>query len=189
MRIWEEEKRRGKEEERSRKEDNRRKEKLKSRTKEAKRTGEKEKKENKSGEEKKKRGEETRRDSSSVGKILTPLKLDGVGPVDNRPSTDYLDHFVRKIREKNIMWQLKRDTWQVACDMWHIWREKKKSLISPAHLSPVTCHLSPVTCHLSPVITRTATATDPPFCNTSTMHFSWTKNTFQSIGPLGRCFL
>ena len=23
-------------------------------------------------------------------------KLDGVGPVDNRPSTDKLDHFVRK---------------------------------------------------------------------------------------------
>ena len=38
------------------------------------------------------------------------LKLDGVGPVDNRPSTDKLHQFVQK---KIIMWH-------VTCDMWHV---------------------------------------------------------------------
>ena len=28
------------------------------------------------------------------------IKLDGVGPVDNRPSTDKLHHFVQKIEKK-----------------------------------------------------------------------------------------
>ena len=34
--------------------------------------------------------------------LATPglLKLDGVGPVDNRPSTDYLHHFVQKEKKK-----------------------------------------------------------------------------------------
>ena len=34
-------------------------------------------------------------------------KLDGVSPVDNRPSTDKLDHFVRKKKKKKY----------VTCDM------------------------------------------------------------------------
>ena len=64
--------------------------------------------------------------------------------------------------------------------------------LSPCHpvtLSPVTCpvssvtcQVSPVTCHLSLVITRTARATDPPLCNTSTMHCSWTENTMLCKG-------
>ena len=29
------------------------------------------------------------------------VKLDGVGPLDNRPSTDKLHHFVRKKNKKN----------------------------------------------------------------------------------------
>ena len=29
-----------------------------------------------------------------------PIKLDGVGPVDNRPSLDKLHHFVKKKKEK-----------------------------------------------------------------------------------------
>ena len=29
-------------------------------------------------------------------------KLDGVGPVDNRPSTNYLNHLVQKIEFKNF---------------------------------------------------------------------------------------
>ena len=29
-------------------------------------------------------------------------KLDGVGPVDNRPSTDELHHFVQKKKKKKI---------------------------------------------------------------------------------------
>ena len=32
--------------------------------------------------------------------VLYLVKLDGVGPVDNRPSTDKLHHFVRKKRKK-----------------------------------------------------------------------------------------
>ena len=39
-------------------------------------------------------------------------KLDGVGPDDNRPSTDWLHQFVKK--KKNITC----DTWHVTRDMW-----------------------------------------------------------------------
>ena len=60
-------------------------------------------------------------------------KLDGVGPVDNRPSTDKLHHFVRKkkLKKKKYvtcymwhvtrdMWHVTRDTWQRTRDMWHV---------------------------------------------------------------------
>ena len=40
------------------------------------------------------------------------LYVDGVGPVDNRPSTDYLHQFV----QKNITC----DTWHVTHDTWHV---------------------------------------------------------------------
>ena len=40
-------------------------------------------------------------------------KLDGVGPVDNRPSTDKLHHFVRKKIKKYVTC----DTRHVTCDM------------------------------------------------------------------------
>ena len=47
-------------------------------------------------------------------------KLDGVGPVDNTPSTDKLHHFVKK--KKNCdMWYVTCDTWYVTCDMWLVW--------------------------------------------------------------------
>ena len=39
-------------------------------------------------------------------------KLDGVGPVDNRPSTDKLYQFVWKKKNK-LTW----DMWYVTCDM------------------------------------------------------------------------
>ena len=42
-------------------------------------------------------------------------KLDGVGPVDNRPSTKKLHHFVRKKKRKKIV---TCDTWHVTCDTW-----------------------------------------------------------------------
>ena len=52
---------------------------------------------------------------------LGTLKLDGVGPVDNRPSTDKLNHFVQKKRkEKNYMYHLTRDTWHLTPDTWHL---------------------------------------------------------------------
>ena len=46
------------------------------------------------------------------------LFLDGVGPVDNRPSTDKLHHFVRKKRKK--MWQVTCDTGHVTRNTWHV---------------------------------------------------------------------
>ena len=50
------------------------------------------------------------------------MKLDGVGPVDNWPSTDKLHHFVRKKEEeKNCdMWHMTCDTWHVTRDTWHM---------------------------------------------------------------------
>ena len=45
------------------------------------------------------------------------FKLDGVGPVDNRQSTDKLHQvFEKKKREKIVTC----DTWHVTCDMWHV---------------------------------------------------------------------
>ena len=44
------------------------------------------------------------------------LKLDGVGPVDNRPSTDKLHHIVKKKK----MWYLTRDTRHMTHDTWHM---------------------------------------------------------------------
>ena len=43
-----------------------------------------------------------------------PSELDGVGPVDNRPSTDKLHHFVRKKKKKKG---------HVTCDTWHVTRD------------------------------------------------------------------
>ena len=51
-------------------------------------------------------------------------KLDGVGPVDNRPSTDKLHHFVhKKKKKKSDTWHVTRDMWHVTCDMWHVTRD------------------------------------------------------------------
>ena len=48
------------------------------------------------------------------------LKIDGVGPVDNRPSTDKLLHFVPKKKKKIVTC----DTWHVTRDTWHVtWRD------------------------------------------------------------------
>ena len=55
---------------------------------------------------------------------LSQVKLDGVGPVDNRPSTDKLQHFVHK--EKKKIKQKKNvtcDTWHVTRDTWHETRD------------------------------------------------------------------
>ena len=42
-----------------------------------------------------------------------------VGPVDNRPSTNKLNHFVKKIKK---MWHVTCDTGHVTRDTWHVWR-------------------------------------------------------------------
>ena len=47
------------------------------------------------------------------------LKLDGVGPVDNRPSTDKLHHFVKKKEEEK-----EKKKWHVTCDTWHVTRSR-----------------------------------------------------------------
>ena len=51
-----------------------------------------------------------------AGLVLCILlkKLDGVSFVDNRPSTDYFRHFVKK------KWHITRDTWHMTCDTWHV---------------------------------------------------------------------
>ena len=36
---------------------------------------------------------------------MAAYKLDGVGPIDNRPSNEWLQHFVKK------KWLVTRDTW------------------------------------------------------------------------------
>ena len=50
------------------------------------------------------------------------FKLDGVGPVDNRASTDKLHHFVRKKIKKNKK-NVTCDMWHVTRDMWHVTRD------------------------------------------------------------------
>ena len=56
--------------------------------------------------------------------LILPYKLDEVGPVDNRPSTDKLHHFVnekfKKIIKKSDMWHVTCDTWHVTHDTWHM---------------------------------------------------------------------
>ena len=51
-------------------------------------------------------------------------KLDGVGPVDNRPSTDKLHQIVRKKRRRKKrrkkLWHVTHDMWHVTCDTWHV---------------------------------------------------------------------
>ena len=54
--------------------------------------------------------------SAKVRKEGMLRKLDGVGPIANRPSTDKLHHFVRQ--KKNLkcdMWHVTYDTWHVTC--------------------------------------------------------------------------
>ena len=46
--------------------------------------------------------------------IFTTWKLDRIGPVGNRPSTDKPHHFVQKKKEK------KTDTWHLTPDTWHV---------------------------------------------------------------------
>ena len=52
-------------------------------------------------------------------------ELDGVGPVDNRPSTDKLHNFVWK---KNKKKHVTRDAWHVTHDTWHVWGGGEHSL-------------------------------------------------------------
>ena len=48
---------------------------------------------------------------------ISTCKLDGVGPADNRPSTNQLHHFVPPPKKKIHM---TCDTWHTTRDMWHM---------------------------------------------------------------------
>ena len=56
--------------------------------------------------------------------VLNRYKLDGVGPVDNRHSTNNLHHSVQKEEEekrrKTDIQNMTCDTWHVTCDRWHV---------------------------------------------------------------------
>ena len=45
-------------------------------------------------------------------KNYVKYKLDGIGPVDNRPSTKKLHHFVQEKKKKKNC-----DMWHMTCDM------------------------------------------------------------------------
>ena len=47
------------------------------------------------------------------------LKLDGVGPIYNRPSTNKLHHFIQK--KWHYMWHLTRDMWHVTHETRLVW--------------------------------------------------------------------
>ena len=57
------------------------------------------------------------------------LKLDGVGPVDNRPSTNKLHHLTPPPPKKKDIWHMTHDTVHMICDTWHM-----------------TCHMVHMTC-------------------------------------------
>ena len=48
-----------------------------------------------------------------IGALKKKKKIDGVGHVDNRPSTDKLHHFIQQ-----------KKMWHVTCDMWHMARDR-----------------------------------------------------------------
>ena len=60
-------------------------------------------------------------------------KLNGVGPVDNRPSTNLLHHFVKKNKKKTDRTpdtkHVTPDTWHLTCETWHV--------------KPYTLHVTP----------------------------------------------
>ena len=53
---------------------------------------------------------------------MSHIKLDGVGPVDNRPSPDKFHHFVKKQKKHGTRdtWHVTPDTWHITHDMWHM---------------------------------------------------------------------
>ena len=59
--------------------------------------------------------------AKTVGTLVVS-KLDGVGPVDNIPSTNKIHHFVQK---------------NVTCDMWHMTRADRQSWLFPVNFGPI----------------------------------------------------
>ena len=58
----------------------------------------------------------------AITELLMWQELDGVSPIDNRPSTNKLHQFVRK-KERKKMWHVTRDMWHVTRDTWHVTRD------------------------------------------------------------------
>ena len=52
---------------------------------------------------------------------LIKKKIDGVGPADNRPSTNKLHHFVQRKKITCDTWHVTRDMWHWTRDTWHVW--------------------------------------------------------------------
>ena len=55
--------------------------------------------------------------AGAVKTTVTCSKLDGVGPVDNRPSNNLLPHFVKITHDT---WNMTHDTWHMTCDRWRV---------------------------------------------------------------------
>ena len=118
-----------------------------------------------------------------VAKYSSVWKLDGVGPVDNRPFTNKLHHLVRKKERKKM--------WHVTCDTWHVWGGNILSnfqLPSSYRLRFMMLWRSGGKGWVNQLINdeavyRTAPAT-PGLLNISNMVTS-----FQRLSLLGRCFL
>ena len=51
-----------------------------------------------------------------IGRLPFRLETRRGSPVDDRPSTDKLHHFVQKKKKKKMA----RDTWHMTCDTWHM---------------------------------------------------------------------
>ena len=54
-------------------------------------------------------------------KLQQSIKLDGVGPVINRPSPHYIHHFEKERKNVTpVTWHLTPDTWYLIPDTWHL---------------------------------------------------------------------
>ena len=65
-----------------------------------------------------------------------PKKTRRGSPVDDRPSTNKLHHFVRKKKKVTCdTWHVTRDTWHLTPDMWHVTRLGEVKILSKFQLS------------------------------------------------------
>ena len=60
--------------------------------------------------------EQLRMTKVNMYKLIRLNELDGIGHVDNRPSTEYLHHFVKQTKTLHLT----PDTWPVICDTWQM---------------------------------------------------------------------
>ena len=72
--------------------------------------------------------------SRCPAQIHSDIKIDGACLVDNRPSTDYLQHFVKK---------------NVTCDMWHVTCDMRDVTYDMWHMTCNTWHKTCNTWHMT----------------------------------------